>query len=184
MSQTRNKVRIIGGDYRRRLLPFPEAEGLRPTPDRVRETLFNWLGQDLYGKSCLDLFAGSGVLGFEAASRAARRVVMVEKSRKVHEALQANRRLLQAGAIDVVAGDALLYLKNSRESFDVIFLDPPYDSDLLQQALPLALARLSEEGVLYVEARQWPDALPDGVETLRRDKAGMVQYGLLGRSAQ
>ncbi|XLM20591.1 RsmD family RNA methyltransferase, partial [Chromobacterium piscinae] len=83
MSQSRNKVRIIGGEFRRRLLPFPEAEGLRPTPDRVRETLFNWLGQDLYGKNCLDLFAGSGALGFEAASRSARRVVMVEKSRKV-----------------------------------------------------------------------------------------------------
>ena len=181
MSQTRNKVRIIGGDYRRRLLPFPEAEGLRPTPDRVRETLFNWLGQDLYGKNCLDLFAGSGALGFEAASRSARRVVMVEKSRKVYESLQANRQLLQAGALDVVAGDALLYLKNSRETFDVIFLDPPYDSDLLPRALPLALERLSEEGVLYVEARQWPDELPEGLAALRRDKAGMVHYGLLSR---
>ncbi|OBU87662.1 16S rRNA (guanine(966)-N(2))-methyltransferase RsmD [Chromobacterium subtsugae] len=183
MSQSRNKVRIIGGEYRRRLLPFPDAEGLRPTPDRVRETLFNWLGQDLYGKNCLDLFAGSGALGFEAASRSARRVVMVEKSRKAHESLQANRQLLQAGALDVQCGDALLYLKNSREQFDVIFLDPPYDSDLLEQALPLLLPRLAEEGMVYLEARLWPEQLPEGLELVRRDKAGLVQYGLLRRVA-
>ncbi|WP_434630759.1 16S rRNA (guanine(966)-N(2))-methyltransferase RsmD [Chromobacterium sp. CV08] len=181
MSQSRNKVRIIGGDYRRRLLPFPDADGLRPTPDRVRETLFNWLGQDLYGKNCLDLFAGSGALGFEAASRSARRVVMVEKSRKAYESLQANRQLLQAAALEVQAGDALLYLKNSRERFDVIFVDPPYDSDLLEQALPLLAERLSDDGVAYVEARQWPEALPDGLVEHRRDKAGIVQYGLLRR---
>jgi 16S rRNA (guanine966-N2)-methyltransferase len=180
MSQSRNKVRIIGGEFRRRMLPFPDAAGLRPTPDRVRETLFNWLGQDLYGKNCLDLFAGSGALGFEAASRSARRVVMVEKSRQVCESLQANRHLRQAGALEVMSGDALLYLKNCRERFDVIFVDPPYDSDLLQQVLPLLAQCLSEDGVAYVEARQWPDTLPEGLTLLKRDKAGMVQYGLLG----
>ncbi|UTH75433.1 16S rRNA (guanine(966)-N(2))-methyltransferase RsmD [Chromobacterium sp. IIBBL 290-4] len=179
MSQARNKVRIIGGEHRRRLLPFPDAEGLRPTPDRVRETLFNWLGQDLHGKSCLDLFAGSGALGFEAASRGARRVVMVEKSRKVYESLRDNRQLLSAAAIDVVNGDALLYLKNGRERFDVIFLDPPYDSDLLAQALPLLAGLLADDGVVYMEARQWPEALPDGWDCVRQDKAGTVHYGLL-----
>ncbi|OWY40772.1 16S rRNA (guanine(966)-N(2))-methyltransferase RsmD [Xenophilus sp. AP218F] len=181
MSQSRNKVRIIGGAYRRRMLPFPDAEGLRPTPDRVRETLFNWLGQDLYGKSCLDLFAGSGALGFEAASRDARRVVMVEKSRKAMESLQANRQLLQAANLEVVAGDALLYMKNRRERFDVVFLDPPYDSDLLQQALPLLADLVNEDGLVYLEARQWPEALPVGFELVKRDKAGLVQYGLLRR---
>lgn len=178
MSQTRNKIRIIGGDYRRRTLPFPDSEGLRPTPDRVRETLFNWLGQQLNGKTCLDLFAGSGALGFEAASRQARRVVMVEKSRAVQEALKANRQVLGANHIDIVPMDALMYLKSSRETFDVIFLDPPYDSNLLEQVLPLIKTRLAENGYLYIETRHWPaDFL--GWDVLRHDKAGMVRYGLL-----
>lgn len=180
MSQSRNTVRIIGGEYRRRLLPFPDAQGLRPTPDRVRETLFNWLGQQLYGKVCLDLFAGSGALGFEAASREARRVVMVEKSRAVAESLKANRLLLSAAAIDVVPLDALAYLKACRERFDVVFVDPPFDSDLLTQVLPVLAPLLSEDGVVYVEARRWPEALA-GWEVLKQAKAGQVHYGLLRR---
>lgn len=178
MSQQRNKVRIIGGNFRRRLLPFPDSEGLRPTPDRVRETLFNWLGQSLHGKQCLDLFAGSGALGFEAASREARRVVMVEKSRKVAESLKANQRDLAAGAIEVLGMDALQFVRSSRERFDVIFLDPPYDSDLLQQVMPLLEPLLAEDGLVYVEARHWPEAFP-GWETLRAGKAGTVHFGLL-----
>lgn len=177
MNQQRNKVRIIGGQYRRRLLPFPDAEGLRPTPDRVRETVFNWLGQDMHGKHCLDLFAGSGALGFEAASRGAGRVVMVEKSRKVAESLKANQQLLAATHIDVVAMDALLYLKSCRERFDVIFLDPPYDSTLLQQVLPLVGALLAQDGVLYFEARYWPESLP-AWQIDRQDQAGSVHYAL------
>ena len=183
MSQSRNTVRIIGGEYRRRLLPFPDAQGLRPTPDRVRETLFNWLGQQLYGKSCLDLFAGSGALGFEAASREARRVVMVEKSRVVAESLKANRQLLSAKAIDVAPQEALAYLKACRERFDVVFVDPPFDSDLLEQVLPLLPPMLSEDGLVYVEARRWPEALP-GWEVLKQAKAGQVHYGLLRRAAE
>ncbi|MBV8679973.1 MAG: 16S rRNA (guanine(966)-N(2))-methyltransferase RsmD [Aquitalea sp.] len=177
MNQQRNKVRIIGGQYRRRLLPFPDAEGLRPTPDRVRETVFNWLGQELYGKRCLDLFAGSGALGFEAASREAARVVMVEKSRKVAESLKANRQLLAAASIDIVPMDAMHYLKSCREKFDVIFLDPPYDSDLLQQALPLLASLLAEGGVLYFEARHWPEEMADW-HIEKQGKAGMVHYAL------
>ncbi|PXX49833.1 MULTISPECIES: 16S rRNA (guanine(966)-N(2))-methyltransferase RsmD [Aquitalea] len=177
MNQQRNKVRIIGGQYRRRLLPFPDAEGLRPTPDRVRETVFNWLGQELYGKRCLDLFAGSGALGFEAASREAARVVMVEKSRKVAESLKANRQLLAAHAIEVVPMDALHYLKSCREQFDIIFVDPPYDSSLLLQTLPMLQAVLAVDGVLYFEARHWPDSLP-GWQIIKQDKAGMVHYAL------
>ena len=178
MNQQRNKVRIIGGQYRRRLLPFPDAEGLRPTPDRVRETVFNWLGQELHGKRCLDLFAGSGALGFEAASRAATRVVMVEKTRKVAESLKANRQLLAAAAIEVVPMDALLYLKSCREQFDIIFADPPYDSSLLQQVLPLLQPLLATDGVLYFEARHWPESLP-GWQLVKQDKAGMVHYALI-----
>ena len=180
MSQARNHVRIIGGDYRRRLLPFPDAEGLRPTPDRVRETVFNWLGQDLDGLHCLDLFAGSGALGFEAASRRADRVVMVEKSRKVAEGLRANRQLLAAQAVDVIVMDAVHYLKSCRERFDLVFLDPPYRSALLEQVLPLLPAVLADGARVYVEAAGWPDL--DGWRLIREGRAGQVHYGLLDQT--
>lgn len=177
MNQQRNKVRIIGGAYRRRVITFPESAGLRPTPDRVRETVFNWLGQTLHGKVCLDLFAGSGAMGFEAASRGASRVVMVEKSRPVAEALNASRRLLGADASEVLCVDALHYLQGCRERFDVVFVDPPYDSDLLATVLPKLAGLLSPGGVVYAESRIWP-AL-SGWSELRRGKAGAVRYGLV-----
>ncbi len=107
----RNKVRIIGGAWRSRLIAFPAAKDLRPTPDRVRETLFNWLGQDLTGKACLDLFAGSGALGFEAASRGAQRVAMVERDPVVFKALAANRSRLRADAVELTKSDALEFLR-------------------------------------------------------------------------
>ena len=125
-----NQVRIIGGQYRRRLLAFPDAPGLRPTPDRVRETLFNWLGQDLPGWSCLDLYAGSGALGFEAASRGAARVVMVERERAALETLQANRMLLGTTQLEIQRADCASWLAGNTELFDLIFLDPPFDSGL------------------------------------------------------
>ncbi|BEV72388.1 MULTISPECIES: 16S rRNA (guanine(966)-N(2))-methyltransferase RsmD [unclassified Paludibacterium] len=181
MNQQRNKVRIIGGEHRRRLLSFPDSAGLRPTPDRVRETVFNWLGQNLYGKKCLDLFSGSGAMGFEAASRGASSVVMVEKSKAVAASLQSNRQLLAAGNVDVQCTDALQYLRHSREVFDVVFVDPPYDSDLLQQVLPMLPGLLAPEAVVYLESRQWP-ALAGWTE-LRRGKAGTVCYGLIARDA-
>jgi 16S rRNA (guanine966-N2)-methyltransferase len=177
MNQQRNKVRIIGGDHRRRVLTFPDSAGLRPTPDRVRETVFNWLGQDLTGKHCLDLFAGSGAMGFEAASRGAARVVLVEKTRLVAEALKANRQVLGASALEVLCMDALHFLKGCSERFDVVFLDPPYDSDLLQMVLPRLSDLLAPGGVAYVEARNWPDL--EGWEQLRQGKAGLVHYGLI-----
>lgn len=174
-----NKVRIIGGAWRRRQIGFPDQEGLRPTPDRVRETLFNWLGQELTGRSVLDLFAGSGALGLEAASRGARRVVMVEKSRPVAEALRANSRLLGGEAVEVVNNDALIWLAQSREVFDVILLDPPFASDLLARALPLLASKLAPDGMVYAECATWPDL--DGWEVWREGKAGAVRYGLLRR---
>ena len=125
-----NRVRIIGGQYRRRLLDFHDSTGLRPTPDRVRETLFNWLGQDLPGWTCLDLFAGSGALGFEAASRGAQRVVMIELDPKAISALEKNRALLDASAVDILRVEALAWLKTNHETFDLIFVDPPFDSGL------------------------------------------------------
>ena len=182
MNQLHNTIKIIGGEYRRRLLSFPDAPGLRPTPIRVRETLFNWLGQNLCAKSCLDLFSGSGALGFEAASRAARHVVMVEKSRVVAAYLRANQQLLAAESIDVVLCEALAYLESCDESFDVVFVDPPFASDLLLQVLPLLKQVLSQSGLVYIESSFWPEAL-QGWEVLKCAKAGQVHYGLLRRSA-
>ncbi|WP_035054683.1 16S rRNA (guanine(966)-N(2))-methyltransferase RsmD [Andreprevotia chitinilytica] len=179
-----NQIRIIGGEYRRRVLPFPDGDGLRPTPDRVRETLFNWLGQELTGHSVLDLFAGSGALGFEAASRNAARVVMVEKSKPVHAALAANKALLKAERIELVWADALSWLARSTEQFDLILLDPPYASDLLAQALPLAAAHLTPDGIVYAECAGWSQlgAALTGWEVVREGKAGQVHHGLLRRA--
>ena len=140
---TRNRVRIIAGTWRSRVIRFPPAAALRPTPDRVRETLFNWLGQRLDGLACLDLFAGSGALGFEALSRGARRVVMVERDRAVAAALRASAKELGASGADIVEGDSLKYLERSAERFDVVFLDPPFASDLAARALEALPPRLN-----------------------------------------
>src|SRR5882757_8213648 len=126
MTANRNRVRIIAGKWRSRLVGFPPAAQLRPTPDRVRETLFNWLGQRLDGLACLDLFAGSGALGFEAASRGAARVVMVEKDRAAFESLKASLAAIGAKQVELVFSDAFDFLGNTRGDFDVVFLDPPF----------------------------------------------------------
>ena len=141
---SRNRVRIIGGQWRSRLVQFPDTAGLRPTPDRVRETLFNWLGQRLDGLACLDLFAGSGALGFEALSRGARRVVMVERDRAVVAALRASATKLEAANLDIVESDALRYLENARERFDVVFIDPPYAENLAPVVMPRLAPHLAE----------------------------------------
>src|SRR5882672_2237424 len=120
---TGNRVRIIGGKWRSRIVRFPPRPQIRPTPDRVRETLFNWLGQRLDGLACLDLFAGSGALGFEAASRGAARVVLVENDRAAFASLQKAKELLAADRIETVLEDALRFLATSKERFDVVFLD-------------------------------------------------------------
>lgn len=173
----KNRVRIIAGQWRSRIVKFPPAAQLRPTPDRVRETLFNWLGQRLDGMACVDLFAGSGALGFEALSRGARRVVMVERDRAVAQALRTSARELQAEGADVVEGDALRYLAGAGEKFDVAFVDPPYASDLALQALRALPARLNAGARVYVES-----ALPIAPEppwrVLREDRAGSVRYAL------
>jgi 16S rRNA (guanine966-N2)-methyltransferase len=179
-SSVRNTVRIVGGEYRSRLLPFPDAEGLRPTPDRVRETLFNWLGQRLHGLVCLDAFAGSGALGFEAASRGAARVVMLERDSKVREALQQNRTRLAAERVEIQQYDALTYLARAGELFDVIFLDPPFDSALLVPALKSAKTRLRAGGKIYAESSA-PLNLQDldGLSVLRQGRAGLSHFCLL-----
>ena len=177
-----NTVRIIGGVWRRRVLRFPDSEGLRPTPDRVRETLFNWLGQDLTGLSCLDLFAGSGALGFEAASRGAANVVMIENSPSVFEALETNRRLLNAeGRLEIVHADAVKFatsLCSAGRRFDVVFLDPPYKKGWIDRLTPILPKLLSTDGALYVEAEQALEACGNW-RTVRNGRAGQVYYQLM-----
>ena len=173
-----NRVRIIGGQYRRRLLDFPGSAGLRPTPDRVRETLFNWLGQDLPGWACLDLFAGSGALGFEAASRGAGRVVMIERDRAALDALEKNRAVLGAVAVEILRADALAWLANSRESFDLVFIDPPFDSGLVAPVLAALGARLKPGGQAYVEQGEEVVA-PPGFIIHRSGRAGRSHFALL-----
>ena len=198
--QAPHQIRIIGGAWKRTPLPVLDLDGLRPTPDRVRETLFNWLGQSLDGQTCLDLFAGSGALGFEAASRGAARVVMVERHARAAQQLRANQDKLAARAVEVIQADALrLAAGFAPASFDVVMLDPPFDGDLLARALALCLPLVSAAGAIYVEAalplarlaENRPDdvALRGGVlfpslsgwEVSREGRAGAVHYHLLRR---
>jgi 16S rRNA (guanine(966)-N(2))-methyltransferase RsmD len=173
-----NTVRIGAGLWRSRLLRFPDALGLRPTPDRVRETLFNWLGQELFGLHGLDLFAGSGALGFEALSRGAASVTLVEKSVPVFKALKQNAAELKADAATLVLQDASDFLKQNTRQFDVIFLDPPFNQGWLEKVLPDLSKHLAENGLVYVEAEK---SLADiaGWEMLKAKKAGAVHYHLL-----
>jgi 16S rRNA (guanine966-N2)-methyltransferase len=159
-------------------LRFPDATGLRPTPERVRQTLFNWLGQDLHGLQCLDLFAGTGVLGFESLSRGATSVVLVESQREVVQALRDNQSTLQAKQAQIVQQDALQFLAQNRLKFDVIFLDPPYQQGWLDKLLPLMASHLSDDGYLYVEA-EYPLDSVEGYQVLKSGRAGNVYYHLL-----
>jgi 16S rRNA (guanine966-N2)-methyltransferase len=171
-------VRIIGGQYRRRLLHFPDAAGLRPTADRVRETLFNWLGQDLPGWACLDLFAGSGALGFEAASRGAGRVVMIERDGAAFDALARNRAGLAALQVEIVRADALVWLAHNRERFDLVFVDPPFDGGLAAEALAAIARHLGPGGRVYVEQGA-PVQAPPGLIIHRSGRAGRSHFALL-----
>jgi 16S rRNA (guanine966-N2)-methyltransferase len=182
----KGKLRVIGGKYRSRLLRVPARPGLRPTPDRVRETLFNWLGQALDGLACLDLYAGSGALGFEAASRGARRVVMVEKDRVALAELERSRAALGADQVEIVGGDALDYLARGHERpgvrpaerFDVVFLDPPFRQNALPALLEKLHPRLALQARVYVESESAVPAVSPWIE-LKRSKAGQVSYQLL-----
>ncbi len=178
-----NRVRIIGGDWRSRVIRFPGKHDIRPTPDRVRETLFNWLGQTLYGKTCLDLFAGSGALGFEAASRGAEKVVMVESNGEVARSLAENARILGCERLDLVRMDALKFMASDSGVFDVIFLDPPFGGNYMPLLWPQLAARLSAGGKVYVETGEELD-VPAGWMMLKRGKAGKVNYGLLSHAPE
>ena len=178
MHSNKGVLRIIGGKFRSRQLRVPSRPGLRPTPDRVRETLFNWLGQELSGLECLDLFAGSGALGFEAASRGAARVTMVEKDRVALAGLERSRGLLGASQVEIRRGDAHVFLASDQSCYDVVFLDPPFRQNALAALLAELVPRLRPGARVYVESDVPVDASPPWTE-LRRARAGQVSYQLL-----
>jgi len=177
------EVRIIGGQWKRSKLPVPDMPGLRPTPDRVRETLFNWLGQDMDGWRCLDVFAGSGALGFEAASRGAASVVLVERDRFLVRNLHESRERLKATAVKVESADAMAFMRRTQPgSFELVFVDPPFDANLFDTALAAAAPLVVAGGFIYLEAdRPFDDAavLPLGLKVHRHARAGAVHFHLL-----
>ena len=187
-----HEVRIIGGQWKRSKLPVADKPGLRPTPDRVRETLFNWLGQDLGGWRCFDAFAGTGALGFEAASRGASAVTLVESDAALAAQLRATQQKLGAGMVTVQRGDALLALQRCVQAgLDLVFLDPPFDQTaVFAPALQAAARALAPGGYVYLEAPQaWTDeaALATlagfGLAPHRHLKAGAVHAHLFARAA-
>jgi len=183
----RHEVRIIGGQWKRSKLPVPDKPGLRPTPDRVRETLFNWLGQDLTGWRCLDAFAGSGALGFEAASRGAAEVVLLERDAELVRLLRESKQRLKAETLRIEPSDALAWMaRGSAAPFDLVFLDPPFDAGLFERALAAARTVLVPGGLVYLESPEpWPDEklAPLGYTSQRQARAGAVHYHLLQRSS-
>jgi 16S rRNA (guanine(966)-N(2))-methyltransferase RsmD len=180
------EVRVIGGAWKRSKLPVADRPGLRPTPDRVRETLFNWLGQSLDGWRCVDAFAGSGALGFEAASRGAADVVLLERDAALVASLQAVRQRLRADAVRVERADALQWLaRAAAASVDLVFLDPPFDAALLAPALAAASRVVRDEGFVYVEAAALigtDTAAALGLEPHRSGRAGAVHFQLLRKA--
>lgn len=177
------EIRIIGGLYKRSKLPVADRPGLRPTPDRVRETLFNWLGQDLTGWHCADVFAGTGVLGFEAASRGAKEVLLCEQDPVLVEKLKNLQSRLKADMVRVERGDGVSLLRRLNPgSMQLVFLDPPFESGLFESALKAAAQSLHDTGFVYLEApKPWSDDdLADlGLKVHRFGKAGAVHFHLL-----
>ena len=178
----RHEVRLIGGQWKRSKLPVADAPGLRPSPDRVRETLFNWLGQDLSGWRCLDAFAGSGALGFEAASRGADAVVLLERDRRLAARLAESKQRLNATQLRIETTDALAWMARCPpESFELVFIDPPFDAELVAPALALAQRLVVAQGFVYVEAGH-AVAAPAGMRLHREGRAGAVHFQLLQRT--
>lgn len=188
MAATANQVRIIGGRHRGRRLHFSPGPGLRPTPDRVRETLFNWLQGEIHGARCLDLFAGSGALGLEALSRGAAYLLAVESNRRVAQSLRDNvERIGEAATVEVRVADALRLLKAAPERpFDIVFVDPPFSSALLPEACRLLEQNgwLGPAALVYLEQdahQPWPP-MPPNWTILREGVAGQSAHCLLRRS--
>ncbi len=175
-----SRVRIVGGEWKRRYVTFRAAPGLRPTPDAVRETLFNWLGQDLTGLACLDLFAGSGVLGFEAASRRAAQITLVERDPRTFAVLRDNAVVLDMERLELIRADALKFLARPPRRYDVLFLDPPYHQGWIERVEPRLDAVLADGARIYAEA-EFPVQRIGAWETVRSGKSGQVYYHLLER---
>lgn len=180
-----NKVRIIGGQWRGRNLSFPDVDGLRPTPVRVRETLFNWLQYDVIASRCLDLYAGSGALGMEAASRGAKQVVQVDNNAQVCRQLKSNTESIGANQVKIVQQEVLRYLAGDAQAFNLVFLDPPFAQGLAVIAAnwledKLWLARHAK---IYIEAEHKLvlAGLPENWQLLKHKKAGEVSYYLFER---
>ena len=182
------EVRIIGGVYKRSKIPVASLPGLRPTPDRVRETLFNWLGQDLTGWRCADVFAGTGVLGFEAASRGAQDVLLCEQDPVLVDKLKALQTKLKADMVKIERGDGVSLLRRANPgSLQLIFLDPPYESTAFEAALKAAAQAIATPGFVYLEAPQpWTDdeLAAFGLKVHRFGKAGAVHFHLLVKTPQ
>lgn len=176
-----SQLRIIGGTWRSRRLTFPEVEGLRPSTDRIRETLFNWLQPFIEGSRCLDLFAGSGALGLEALSRGASQVVFVDQHPQVIKGLRSNLDLLGSTTGEVIQADAIHFLRGDTQPFDIVFLDPPFRQGLLQPCLHmLAEGWLAPGARVYIEieVEEGEPELPEGWKLVRSKKAGQVAYHL------
>jgi len=189
-----NKLSIIGGNWRSRKISFEDAEGLRPTPARVRETLFNWLQYDVQSSRCLDLYAGSGALSFEAASRGAKSVVQVENNPVACRNLKANAVALAAEQIKIVQSEAFRYLAGDAQVFDLVFIDPPFNLNLAAQTCQWLEDKgwLAPYAKIYVEtesknvATQQPfqlENLPENWRLLKQKTAGEVMYHLFERGA-
>lgn len=177
-----NKLRIIGGEWRSRLIAFDDAPGLRPTPARVRETLFNWLQADVVNSRCLDLFAGSGALGFEAASRGAKQVVLVDNNPQTCRKLKENCMALTTERIEVVQAEVMQFIERGTPAFDLIFLDPPFGQGLVE---PIC-RQLADTGLLAAYAKIYIETerklalndLPGHWQRLKYKQAGEVAYSL------
>jgi len=179
----KNEVRLIGGQWKKSKLPVADKPGLRPTPDRVRETLFNWLGQDLTGWRVLDAFAGSGALGFEAASRGAAEVLLLERDAQLVASLNASRARLAANTLRIERADAMAWMPAAAaERFELVLLDPPFDAELAAPAAVAAARLLVPGGYLYLESSAALADLPVGLEPHRQSRAGAVHFQLLRRS--
>ena len=178
------EVRLIGGLWKRSKLPVADRPGLRPTPDRVRETLFNWLGQDLTGWRVLDAFAGSGALGFEAASRGAAEVLLIERDATLVRGLAEVKARLKADAVQVIGADALAWLPRCTPArFELVLLDPPFDAGLFDAALVAAAPAVSSGGFVYLEAPTEYAHAPEGFARHRHLRAGAVHAHLFVRAA-
>lgn len=187
----KGEVRIIGGKWRSRKIAVPDMNGLRPTPDSVRETVFNWLQHDVAGAVCLDLFSGTGAMAFEALSRGASQVWLVEQAKSVCKHLfEATQKLqIERDAYKIIPEDVVQWLKHAQveKPFDLVFIDPPYHHDWLEKVLPLLFshpALLKPDALIYIESEKMlsSELLPEGAQILKHKKAGMVHYFLVSIS--